>query len=74
MFGTPIAGLGSKVAITAWTGDPAKYHGRLLGEGHLAVCPRSTTPERRSAFRDAYRGQGPEGIPEDQNQPGAGPA
>src|SRR5262245_22375757 len=26
MFGTPIAGLGSKIALTAWTGDPGRYY------------------------------------------------
>ena len=41
MFGTPIAGLGNKVAISAWTGDPTRYYRNgYHGIGHLAVCPR----------------------------------
>ena len=40
-FGTPYAKLGSKVAITAWTGDPARYgHNNYFGQGHIAICPR----------------------------------
>jgi hypothetical protein len=76
MFGTPIAGLGRKVAISAWTGDPAKYQRNGdFGEGHVAVCPKfdDATKDAFVAFRDKFRGNGPEGIPEDQNQPGSGP-
>ena len=41
MLGTPIAGLGNKVAITAWTGDPARYYKNgYYGIGHLAICPQ----------------------------------
>jgi hypothetical protein len=76
MIGTPIAGLGSKVAITAWTGDSAKY-GRdgYYGEGHIAVFPGYTekTAEALKAFRDEYRDHGPEGVPISANQPGMGP-
>jgi hypothetical protein len=76
MFGTPIAGLGSKVAITAWTGDPARY-GRdgYFGQGHVGVCPRydAATKSAFVAFRDQYRNHGPEGVPISQNQPGMGP-
>jgi hypothetical protein len=76
MFGTPIAGLGRKVAISAWTGDPAKYQRNGdFGEGHLAVCQKydDATEEAFAAFRDKFRGNGPEGVPADQNQPGSGP-
>ena len=76
MFGTPIAGLGRKVAISAWTGDPAKYQRNGdYGEGHVAVCQKfdDATRDAFVAFRDKFRGKGPEGIPEDQNQPGSGP-
>jgi hypothetical protein len=77
MLGTPIGpidgkSLGSKVAISAWTGDPKKY-GRngYYGEGHVAVCP--TFDEGAFAkFRDAYRGKGPEGVPTSANDPGMG--
>jgi hypothetical protein len=76
MFGTPIPGLDSKIAITAWTGDPTRY-GRdgYYGEGHIAVCPAYTDKTKKAfeAFRDAYRGDGPEGVPMSANQPGMGP-
>lgn len=77
MLGTPaqpIAGksLGSKVAISAWTGDPAKYgrHGNR-GFGHVAVCP-AFDQSAFTKFRDAYRGKGPEGVPTSANDPGMG--
>jgi hypothetical protein len=73
MFGTPIPGLGSKVAITTWTGDSDRYQRNgYYGEGHVAVCPRydAATEKAFTAFRDAYRGKGPEGIPMAANQPG----
>jgi hypothetical protein len=64
MLGTPLASLGSKVAITAWTSPPAG-----LGEGHAAVCP--TFDEKAfKAFRDAYRGRGPERYPTNTETPG----
>jgi len=55
MFGTPIAGLGNKVALTAWT--------------HLAVCTRFDQ-KAFAAFRDAYRYQGPERYPPADLKPG----
>jgi hypothetical protein len=76
MFGTPIPGLGSKVAITAWTGDPTRYTQKgYYGEGHVAVCPSydDKTKAAFEAFRDEYRGKGPEGVPMSANQPGMGP-
>ena len=75
-FGTPYAKLGSKVAISAWTGDPAKYtQNGYYGQGHLAICPRldSATLTAFEAFRKAYRGKGPEGIPLSLDEPGMGP-
>jgi hypothetical protein len=71
MVGTPLASLGKKVAITAWTGDPARYgsDANYYGTGHAAVCPTFDEAAFKK-FRDAFRGEGPEGIPEDQNQPG----
>jgi len=75
-FGTPYANFGSKVAITAWTGNPAQY-GRNgnYGQGHIAVCPRfdDQTAKAFRAFRDAYRGKGPEGVPLSADEPGIGP-
>jgi hypothetical protein len=76
VFGTPYPKLGSKIAITAWTGDPTKY-GRngYYGSGHIGVCS-SWTPKVEQAFTDfrsAYRGHGPEGIPLSADEPGMGP-
>jgi hypothetical protein len=73
MFGTPIAGLGKKIALTAWTGDPTTYYRNGdYGMGHIAVCPEFDQ-KAFEAFRDAYRGEGPEGIPASSNTPGSGP-
>ncbi len=74
MLGTPIDGLGSKVAISAWTGDPSRYmRDGYYGEGHLGTCPRFDDAVKKAftAFRDAYRGKGPEGVPASANQPGS---
>jgi hypothetical protein len=73
MMGTPIAGLDGKIALTAWTGTPAKYYrDGDYGVGHIAVCSRFDE-KAFAAFRDAYRGKGPEGIPLSANTPGSGP-
>jgi hypothetical protein len=64
MLGTPYAKLGTKVAITAWT-SPASG----LGEGHVAVCS-TFNEDAFAAFRDAYRGNGPERYPVDSETPG----
>ena len=74
--GTPYATLGSKIAISAWTGDPLKYQTNgYYGLGHLAICPtyNSATKAAFEAFRNAYRGHGPEGIPLSADEPGMGP-
>jgi Protein of unknown function (DUF3105) len=76
MFGTPYAALGNKFAITAWTGDPAKYRrNNYNGFGHIAKCSTwsSKTEKAFAAFRSAYRGKGPEGIPLSADAPGLGP-
>jgi uncharacterized protein DUF3105 len=73
MLGTPVAGLGNTIALTAWTGDPATYYrDGDYGMGHLATCT-AFDQKAFEAFRDAYRGKGPEGIPASQNTPGSGP-
>ena len=75
-FGTPYPKLGGKVAISAWTGDPAKYGSNsYFGQGHLAICPRldASTLKAFDAFRKAYRGHGPEGVPLSLAEPGMGP-
>ena len=77
MFGTPIGtidgkSLGSKVAITVWTGSPSTYQRSDWGEEHVAICPKFDEKAFKT-FRDAYRGHGPEGIPTSLNNPGEGP-
>ena len=75
-FGTPYPSLGSKIAITAWTGDPSHYQqDGYYGQGHIATCP-SYTPATKTAFeafRKLFRGHGPEGIPLSVDEPGDGP-
>jgi hypothetical protein len=75
-FGTPFANFGSRIAITAWTGNPSKYQRNgYYGQGHIATCLTYDTATKKAfeAFRDAYRGHGPEGIPLSADQPGMGP-
>jgi Protein of unknown function (DUF3105) len=74
MFGTPYPSLGSKIALTAWTGDPARYyHDGYYGMGHIAICP-SFDQTAFAKFRDAYVGKGPEGIAlKPYDEPGQGP-
>jgi hypothetical protein len=73
MFGTPIEGLGKKIALTAWT-DPKNsyYRNGDYGVGHIAVCSEFNQ-KAFAAFRDAFRGKGPEGIPLSSDAPGMGP-
>jgi hypothetical protein len=73
MIGTPYAMLGDKIALTSWTGDPARYYKNgHYGTGHIAVCSDFDEGAFRT-FRDAYRGEGPEGVPISASQPGSGP-
>jgi hypothetical protein len=73
MVGTPIAGLGDKIALTAWTGDPKRYYrNHYFGIGHLAICSHFDEKAFKT-FRDAYRGKGPEGIPLSADGQGTGP-
>jgi hypothetical protein len=75
-FGTPYPSIGSKIAITAWTGNPNDYQQNgYYGFGHIGTCS-SYTPAVKAAFekfRDTYRGHGPEGIPLSADKPGLGP-
>ena len=67
---TPYAPLGSKIALTAWTGDPNKYQRNgYWGEGHIAVGG-SVNEKAFAAFRDAFRGKGPERFPLSAMAPG----
>jgi hypothetical protein len=73
MFGTPYAALGDKIALTAWTGDPARYYHNYWGMGHIAVCS-NFNQKAFETFRKAYVGNGPEGIPlKPYDEPGQGP-
>ena len=76
VFGTPIAGLGNKIALTAWTGDNKDghvyYKNGYYGMGHIATCTNFDEHAFR-VFRDAYRGKGPEGVPLSADAPGTGP-
>jgi hypothetical protein len=75
-FGTPYPSLGSKIAITAWTGNPDEYQQNgYYGEGHIGICSDWTPKVEKAfvAFRDAYRGKGPEGIPLCDDHPGDSP-
>jgi Protein of unknown function (DUF3105) len=72
-FGTPYANLGDKIALTSWTGDPARYYvNHYYGMGHIAICS-SFNQEAFATFRKAYIGDGPEGIPLSDDEPGCGP-
>jgi hypothetical protein len=73
MLGTPYPKLGNKIALTAWTGDPSRYYQKsYYGVGKLTVCPHFDQ-KAFTAFRDAFRGHGPEGIPLSSDTPGHGP-
>lgn len=70
MIGTPYPKLGDKIALTAWTGNPATYfENGDYGEGRIAVFP-SFDEKAFDAFRDEFRGKGPEGVDASRNQPG----
>ncbi|HUY72447.1 MAG TPA: DUF3105 domain-containing protein [Gaiellaceae bacterium] len=76
VFGTPYAGLGNKIALTAWTrtGNDAYYVNGNYGMGHIAICG-SFNQKAFAAFRSAYRGLGPEtAIPISADDPGQGPS
>jgi hypothetical protein len=67
---TPYAGFGTKIALAAWNGDSAKYQKNgYYGQGHLSVC-NDFNEKAFKAFRDEFRGHGPEGFPLSALQPG----
>jgi hypothetical protein len=74
MFGTPYAGLGNKIALTAWSGDSSHvyYQKGYYGLGHIAICS-GFNEKAFATFRDAFRGKGPEGVPLSSDTPGSGP-
>jgi hypothetical protein len=65
MLGTPYPSLGNKIALTAWTAPPAG-----LGKGHVATCS-AFNEKAFAAFRDTYRGRGPERYPMNTLTPGS---
>ncbi len=65
MLGFPLGKLGSKFALVAWTEKPDE----TLGQNRIAICPRFDEAAFK-AFRDAFRGNGPERFPVDQLTPG----
>jgi hypothetical protein len=70
ILATPYAPLGSKIALTAWTGDPSRYQRNgYWGDGHIAVGTRFDE-KAFTAFRDAFRGKGPERFPLSSMTPG----
>jgi hypothetical protein len=74
VLGTPYPSLGDKIAVTAWTGSSATYYVSSYGMGHIAICSKFNE-KAFTAFRNAYRGHGPEGIPlKPYDEPGQGPA
>ncbi len=70
----PLAALGSKISLAAWTADPAKLAARdakgYHGTGHLALCTRFDEKAFK-AFRNAFRGKGPERFPVSALTPGS---
>jgi hypothetical protein len=73
MFGTPYAGLGDEIVLTAWTNPKGTYYRNGdYGVGHVAVCS-GFNQKAFATFRDAFRGKGPEGIPLSADTPGSGP-
>jgi hypothetical protein len=66
----PMPGLGSTIALAAWTYDQGRQNDRgYQGEGHLAKCTRVDV-DALKAFVDAYRGRGPERFPVSSLKPG----
>jgi len=59
---TPYAGLGSKIALSAWTANDNAYQAKkqvgYFGDGHFSVC-KTFDEDAFKAFRD-FRGHGPE--------------
>jgi hypothetical protein len=59
------ADLRGKITLGAWNAEPGES-----GNGRLAVC-EAFSEDAFEAFRNAYRGKGPERIPVEQLAPGA---
>lgn len=66
MLAFPLAKLGNKIALVAWTQKPSE----VRGQGRVAECTRFDHAAFK-AFRDAFRGKGPERFPVDRLRPGS---
>jgi hypothetical protein len=65
MLAFPLPKLGNKIALVAWTQKPTETH----GQGRVAECTHFDQSAFK-AFRDAFRGKGPERFPVDALRPG----
>jgi Protein of unknown function (DUF3105) len=65
MLAFPLPALGNKIALVAWTEKPSEKQ----GQNRIAKCTRFDETAFK-AFRDAFRGKGPERFPVDQLVPG----
>lgn len=66
----PMPGLGDDIALAAWTYDRGRQNDRSYeGEGRLAKITRFDE-DAFNAFKDEFRGQGPEQFPVDRLTPG----
>ncbi len=65
MLAFPLAKLGNKIALVAWTQKSGEDH----GQGRVAECTHFDEAAFK-AFRDSFRGKGPERFPVDQMTPG----
>ena len=80
VFGTPIAGLGSKIALTAWNGRPGAgrasrafaYKNGYYGIGRIAICTR-VRRERVRGLPGRLPRQEPAGVPDRGRPPGLRP-
>jgi hypothetical protein len=61
----PLPALKDKIALVAWTEKPSEKR----GQNRIAKCPRFDEKAFK-AFRDAFRGKGPERFPVDSLTPG----
>ena len=67
MILAPLPRLGNRITMAAWTTPGLRGTGR--GEGRLATCTEFDQ-KAFEAFRDEYRGKGPERLPVSALQPG----
>jgi Protein of unknown function (DUF3105) len=65
MLAFPLPALGNKIALVSWTENPNEKR----GQNRIAKCAAFDEAAFK-AFRDAFRGKGPERFPVDQLTPG----